>query len=44
MQAYKTRYTDKFGSVDTNIVNDFQEGNAGCLRLEIDGVKFKGTS
>ncbi|MEN8120550.1 MAG: DUF6304 family protein [Bacteroidota bacterium] len=44
MQVYPTRYTDKFGSVDTSIVNDFQEGNAGSLSLEIDGVKFKGTS
>ncbi len=44
MQSYKTKYTDKHGSVETTIANKFKEGNAGSLFMEIGGVKFEGTS
>jgi len=44
VNIYPAIYTDKFGSVDTEIVNNFKEGNAGSLRLKINGVQFEGTS
>jgi len=44
MQNYKAKYTDKNGSVNTIITNNFQEGNVGSLFMEVDGVKFEGTS
>lgn len=44
MQAYTIKYTDKKGSVNTIILNKFNEDSNFCLFLEINGVNFQGSS
>jgi len=44
MQTYITKYTDNTGSVQTKIVNEFNEESNFCLFLDVNGVQFQGSS
>ncbi|RLD74954.1 MAG: hypothetical protein DRJ10_16165 [Bacteroidetes bacterium] len=44
MQTHITKYTDNTGSVNTEIINEFNEESNFCLFLDINGVKFQGSS
>jgi len=44
MKKYPTIYKDKKGTVETFIYNSFSETGTNCLTMEIDGVRFKGSS
>ena len=44
MKQYPTIYSDKKGTVETVIHNSFSESGTNCLSMEIDGVRFKGSS
>jgi len=44
MPKYPTKYTDSAGSIYTGIINEFNEETNFCLFLNIDGVKFQGSS
>lgn len=43
IEKYPAIYRDKHGEVKTEIINTFNETDAGYLFMEIDGVHFNGT-